>query len=266
MSVLPFHRAFWQPWFAMIKTIANRSLLWLYREQIIQFDDEGQTLFSTVQLGAICENRNLHICVIDIDVCAVVVVNHAGQFRFKYIGPNAESTPEHSFDPVSITTDSQSHILIADYDNHRIHIVDQDGQYQFDIRHPYGLYVDLRKIYMLPSLTEVTWRKFNVCGKLTLKREMLSKWNSVFNLYSPTIVHVVKFINTISKLFLYICVQTIMYNLLIFFYLPYNIKWKKCGINNLSICHIIYICKLSCIPFIHCFHSLQILWKCGKSV
>lgn len=76
-----------------------------------------------------------------------MVVNHAGKFRFKYIGPNAESTPEHSFDSVGIATDSQS--LIADYDNHRVHIVDQDGQFlcyidQFDIRHPYGLYVDLR--------------------------------------------------------------------------------------------------------------------------
>lgn len=65
------------------------------------------------QLGAICENRNLDICVIDIDVCAVVVVNHAGKFRFKYIGPKSDSISENSFDPVSIITDSQSHILIA---------------------------------------------------------------------------------------------------------------------------------------------------------
>lgn len=117
-------------------------------KQIIQFDDEGKPLFSTAQLGAICENRNLNICVIDIEACAVVVVNQAGKLRFKYTGPDSESTSEKSFDPVGISTDSQSQILVADYDNNRIHIVDQNGHFlcfidKCDMRHPYGLYVDV---------------------------------------------------------------------------------------------------------------------------
>lgn len=48
-------------------------------KQIIQFDDKGQPLISPVHLGAITENRNLDICVIDIGAAAVVVVNHAGK-------------------------------------------------------------------------------------------------------------------------------------------------------------------------------------------
>lgn len=94
-----------------------------------------------------CKNRNLDICVIDIKASAVVVVNHAGKLRFKYTGPDSEST----FDPLGITTDSQSQILIANFDNHRIHIVDQEGQFLYyinkcdiHVRHPYGLYVDVR--------------------------------------------------------------------------------------------------------------------------
>lgn len=88
----------------MIKN--NRELSVTVALPIIQFDDEGHFLFSKAKLGAIGENRNLDICVIDTTACAVVVVVQVGKIRFEYTGPDAESTSEKSFDLVSFTTDT----------------------------------------------------------------------------------------------------------------------------------------------------------------
>lgn len=115
------------------------------QKQNIQYDDKSHPLYLSSGMNNmkyICENRNLdiHVCVADFNARALVVVNHAGKHRFTYKGGSHQKRLKLSrpFTPYGLTTDSQSRILIADYLNNRIDIIDQDGQF---IRYMDNLYI-----------------------------------------------------------------------------------------------------------------------------
>jgi hypothetical protein len=122
-------------------------------KQTIQYDEQGLRFY--VSAGYICENRNQDVCVSDCGASAVVVVKSSGKLRFRYTG--RPSNTGGTFNPLGLTTNSQGHILVADYSNDLIHILNQDGQflcYIRDLEHPQGLCVDTRdNLFVAECLT-----------------------------------------------------------------------------------------------------------------
>ena len=54
----------------------------------------------------------------------VIVLGPDFQPRYEYCGQG-----DKEFSPLSICTDHSGHVLITDYSNHRVHILDQEGQF-----------------------------------------------------------------------------------------------------------------------------------------
>lgn len=90
--------------------------------QTVSNDNTGDSLF--VYPRYITENNNMDIVVSDLQQ-GVLVTDHRGRHRFTYKGP--PSGPD--LGPRGICTDALSNILVCDYKNNTVHIIDQNGQF-----------------------------------------------------------------------------------------------------------------------------------------
>lgn len=95
-------------------------------KQTIQFNDDGQSLYSPGEKKYLVENKNFDICVADHDAHAVVAVNQDGKLKYRYTGQTASI---RSFDPSGIARDSQSRVLIGEDKDFYIHVLDEIGQF-----------------------------------------------------------------------------------------------------------------------------------------
>ena len=115
-------------------------------KQDINNDGQGNPIFQEGYFFLfISENNNGDVCVSDLNANTVVVVDKTGRVRFRYDGTPARR--ENSFNPRGIVTDALNRIIVADYNNDCLHIIDQNGQFlrcvdDCGLGNPLGLSVD----------------------------------------------------------------------------------------------------------------------------
>ena len=93
----------------------------------------------------ITENNNGDTCVSDRNANTVTVVDRTGRVRFRYDGTPVEK--KNFFGPAGIVTDALGHIIVSDYKNDCLHIIDQNGKFlkcvdNCGLQKPWGLSVD----------------------------------------------------------------------------------------------------------------------------
>ncbi|KAK3093461.1 hypothetical protein FSP39_015993 [Pinctada imbricata] len=102
---------------------------------------EGGRLF--MEPRRLTQNGNQDYCVVD-DYKRVVVVDVGGSHRWTYDGQQGEK-----FNPDSTACDGYQCLVISDYNNHKIHLVDKDGHFlqvlltrEAGIEYPRGVCAD----------------------------------------------------------------------------------------------------------------------------
>nr|XP_022297227.1 uncharacterized protein LOC111106729 isoform X1 [Crassostrea virginica] len=98
-----------------------------YITQEIDRDELGFPIFKEGNYSLrMTENNNGDICVSDSNANIVVVLDRVGGVRFRYDGTPA--TRKNRFGPKDVVTDSLSQIIVSDYNNDSLHILDQNGR------------------------------------------------------------------------------------------------------------------------------------------
>ena len=97
-------------------------------KQEIYKDGQGNPIFTDGSTSLfMSENNNGDICVSDTNAHTVIVMEKTGRVKFRYDGTPARR--KEAFASGGIITDVLSQIIVADYNNNCLHILDQDGQF-----------------------------------------------------------------------------------------------------------------------------------------
>lgn len=73
------------------------------------------------------ENNNGDVCASDMNAGVLIAIDMEGRVRFRYDGTPVRKRDQ--FSPRNIVTDSLSQIIVTDYNNSCLHILDQNGQF-----------------------------------------------------------------------------------------------------------------------------------------
>lgn len=121
--------------------------------KVVWFDQLGNLLreYTHVYLSgptSVCENINSDICITDENMRNIMVIDKDLDIRFVYDG-NISKGDVVKFTPRDICCDSAGHILVADFSNRMIHLLDEDGYFicylltkTDNLSYPHGLCVD----------------------------------------------------------------------------------------------------------------------------
>ncbi|XP_062607896.1 tripartite motif-containing protein 2-like [Saccostrea cucullata] len=152
-----FSAGVWQPR-GLAFTLLNDILVSLYKpneSKVVKYDSingnpihefqnerNGKLLFEFP--GYLVENKNGDICVSDKH--KVICMTSHGILKFTYHG-NRTTSSVKKFDPHGIAMDSQSNIIITDFSNGKLHLINSEGVFQRIflsgmLGHPIGLSID----------------------------------------------------------------------------------------------------------------------------
>ncbi|KAK3100585.1 hypothetical protein FSP39_022181 [Pinctada imbricata] len=90
--------------------------------------------------------------------------NFEGFVKNKYFGQNDIGTLKKPFNPFGIVADKQGHVLVADWSNHAIHLLDLSGQFigflitdNYGIRGPNALALDKEGHLWIGDTKSTVW-------------------------------------------------------------------------------------------------------------
>lgn len=107
---------------------------------VVKYNTKGEKLLDIGEINGnniytypenIAINGNGDICVTNVALLfctnqrsSVIVVDSAGCYRFSYSAPQ-----EQRFQPMDLCCDSNFHIIVADEENNKLHVIDREGRF-----------------------------------------------------------------------------------------------------------------------------------------